>query len=352
MLDLDEEGEIYEDDEDTIEALKREWAATIRTFERSIQYTNALNVTNTKTAQELQDRLVELQKFAFYARYGDMLAEVCNKLKQEAIKRKVDGYQSLKGFWTEIDDRIQEEKPFYERVLKGENCHKHCPTHTAVYQACTGVGFGMSDTLEFIHHYAVRNSLLHANITAMIKDGKFSTLARVLYNDFCDIPKVISASEGSEAPVLSTLLKKMIEQWFTIKPMDVDNYEAWKPSELLENYREQFLGENPKTETALNKEIAKSVVDGLRQRRKEARDAELVRTLDTSLVLAPLDIGKRIKRVRYEEYDDEFEKVEGQRKKWRTLVDLATGTRDASQSYLEQYGELAAAPEVVIDPLL
>lgn len=352
LLDLDEDGEIYEDDEDTIEALKREWALVMQTFEKSMQFTKALHVTNTKTAQELQDRLVELQKFAFYARYGDILAEVCNKLKQEAIKREVDGYQSLKGFWSKIDERIQNEKPFYKKLLEGVDCHKDCTTHIAVYQACAGVGFEMKDTLEFIHHYAVRNSLLHANIAAMIKDGKFSTLARVLYNDFCDIPKVISASEGVEAPILSTLLKKMIEKWFTFKPMDVDNYEAWKPSEILENYREELLGENPKTEAALNQEITKSVVDGLRQRRKEARDAELVSTLDTSLVLAPPSIEKRIKRVRSEEYHDEFKKVDGQTKKWKRLVDLATGTRNASQSYLEQYGELAEAPQVVIDPLL
>jgi hypothetical protein len=93
-------------------------------YEGSIQYTACLQIARTSDAQMLQEQLLDLQRTAFYARYGDMLAEACRRLRNEAETKKVDGWQALqKDYWTEIDKKLQKEKQAYKQVLKGESAH-------------------------------------------------------------------------------------------------------------------------------------------------------------------------------------------------------------------------------------
>jgi hypothetical protein len=118
----------------------------------------------------LQDELLNLQRTAFDARYGDILADACRKLKSEAEARKVEGWNSLQGkYWTDIEHQLELEKPAYQKVLQGKDLHDQCPTHIAVSQACDRVGFNMRDMLSIIHHYATRNELLHSNMIPLIK---------------------------------------------------------------------------------------------------------------------------------------------------------------------------------------
>ena len=77
LLDL-KEGEVYEGGEEELEEAKGEWRAKMRMYERSIRYTACL-----QDAQMLREQLLNLQRTAFYARYGDMFAEVCRQLRNE-----------------------------------------------------------------------------------------------------------------------------------------------------------------------------------------------------------------------------------------------------------------------------
>lgn len=61
--------------------------------------------------------------------------------------------------------------PAYSQALNGFNSHKGCLSHLAIAQACTRVGFNFEDVLVNIHHYAVRNELLHSNLLSFIKHG-------------------------------------------------------------------------------------------------------------------------------------------------------------------------------------
>ena len=61
LLDL-EEGEIYEDGEQGLDATKHEWKSKIRTYDQDMQYTACLVMTRSEDAQELQEQLVMLRK--------------------------------------------------------------------------------------------------------------------------------------------------------------------------------------------------------------------------------------------------------------------------------------------------
>ena len=69
LLDL-EEGGVFEDRLEELEAVKGEWAwsewvAAIWAYEQSIQYVASLNVTRTLDAQTLQDEIPGLQRTSF-----------------------------------------------------------------------------------------------------------------------------------------------------------------------------------------------------------------------------------------------------------------------------------------------
>ena len=72
------------DDEEELRVIRGEWIATIRMYEQSIQFTSCLKATRSADAQMLQDQLLNLQRTSFYARYGDIFATACRKLRKEA----------------------------------------------------------------------------------------------------------------------------------------------------------------------------------------------------------------------------------------------------------------------------
>ncbi|KAI9768931.1 MAG: hypothetical protein M1840_004527 [Geoglossum simile] len=267
LLDL-EEGEVYNKEEKVVQSVKEEWIATVRMHEQSIRFIACLHATRTLDAQMLQDELLSLQKTAFYVRYGDILAEACRRLKNEAEARKVEGWESLRGeYWTDIEGKLRFEKPIYQRVLQGEDLHERIPTHMAVSQACVTVGFNLRDMLSIIHHYAARNGLLHANLIPLIKKGHYSDLKKRLHDDYCDVPLVISTAEGLQSNLLLKLLESMIELWFNRDPEDPDNYQMWDASEELKRHHKELQGPNPRNETDLQKEISDSINKEMRKRK-------------------------------------------------------------------------------------
>ncbi|KAI9774730.1 MAG: hypothetical protein M1839_001650 [Geoglossum umbratile] len=351
LLDL-EEGEVYDEEEEVVQSVKEEWIATVRMHEQSIRFIACLRVTRTLDAQMLQDKLLSLQRTAFYARYGDILAEACRKLKSEAEARKVQGWQSLRReYWTDIEATLQVEKGTYQKVLQGEDLHDEIPTHIAISQACNRVGFNMRDMLSIIHHYAARNELLHANLIPLIKKGHYSDLKKRLHDDYCDVPLVIPAAEGFQSDLLLTLLESMIELWFNRDPEDLNNHQMWEASEELKRHHKELQGQNPRNEADLQKEISNSINKEMRKRRREAeKEKELLDALqgDFGLNLG----GKEPKRVASSQLQAENERAKKMRKDWAKIGNMVHGLRSMSDTYFLMYGELGAPAEVVSDPSL
>jgi hypothetical protein len=240
-------------------------------YEQSIQYTACLQITRTSDAQTLQEQLINLQRRAFYARYGDMLAEACWQLKKEAEIKKVEGWQTLQNdYWTEIDKKLAKKAPAYDQVLKGQKTHGERPTYMAISLSCMRVGFNMDDMLQIIHLYAVRNELVHANFIPLIKNRLFHFLAKRLYDDFCHIPLLIPDDEKMHTALVMRLLDTIIDLWFDRPQDDSDNYQSWIPTEELQGYSKSLRGPNPRDEVSLQREISASIVKGVRKRLHEA----------------------------------------------------------------------------------
>jgi hypothetical protein len=347
LLDMDEEGEVYDENTKTVEMVRNEWIADVRGYEREIQFLACLKTTNMETAQELQDELVRLKRNVFYARYGDIFGEICKQLKRKAENGQVVGWKTLQTkYWTSIQKEIDSEKKAYLRVLDGKDCHSECPTHMAIFYACQRVGFTMDDMLAVIEQYAIRNNLLHSNFIPLVKDGKFDTLKTILNNDLCDIPGVVYAAENISANILKSIIITMIKQWFTLpEPEDITNTEAWIPSHTLLEYRKKLRGESTISEADLAKRVTKSVIQGIRQRRKELRERELVKELRTFKLAEP----KRIKRVASSNLEVEKERAKKQKKDWARLTNLAYRIQELSQEYINSYGELEVPAELVED---
>lgn len=194
-------------------------------YEWSIQFTVCLQTTRTADAQSLQDELIKLQRLAFYARYGDILAMACRQLKSEAEAKKVEGWRTLnKTYWNDVNKTLIKEKPAYEKVLKGEQLHAKCPTHIAISQACMTVGFSDDNMLSILDHYAIQNELLHSNMIPFIKDRLFNDLGKRLHDDFCDIPVVITPLEEVQSELVVTLLNTMIDHRFVRDPDEPYNH--------------------------------------------------------------------------------------------------------------------------------
>jgi len=351
LLDLDE-GEVYEGDEEELETAKDEWRVTIRMYEGYIQYTACLQITRTSDAQMLQDQLLNLQRTAFHARYGDMLAEVCRQLRKEAEIKKVDGWRELqKEYWTEIDKKLQREKQAYERVLKGERAHDQCPTHLAVSHTCTRVGFNADDMLQIIHLYAVRNELVHANFIPLIKKGLFDDLKKQLYNDFCDIPLVIPDVEQTQTTLMIKLLETIIDLWFDRDQDDPDNYQMWTPTEELKDFYKSLRGPNPQDEVSVQKIMSTAIVKAVQKRLREAeQEKEIVEKLSKEFGL--VSGQKKVKRVASSQLQAERDRAKLMKGDWVKIMNLVQGVRKISDTYLQNYGELDTPPEIVVDPSL
>ncbi|KAI9784456.1 MAG: hypothetical protein M1839_002112 [Geoglossum umbratile] len=350
LLDL-EEGEVYEGGEEELEAAKYEWRATIRMYDGHIQYTACLQIPRTSDAQTLQEQLLNLQRTAFYARYGDMFAEACHRLKREAEINKVDGWGTLqKSYWTDIDKKLLEEKEAYSRVLKGEMAHGECPLHLAISQTCDRIGFNADDMRGIIHHYAVQNEIVHANLIPLIKKGSLDELKKRLNDDFCSIPLIIPDGEKIQTTLMMTLLESTINHWFNRNQVDPDNYQFWTPTKALVNQYKSLQGPNPRDEASLQKEITAAVEKGVRKRLRDAeKERETVGMISEDLGL--ISGQKKTKRVASSQLQAESDRAKGMKVVWDNIMNLAHRVRKISDTYLENFEELGAPPELVVDPI-
>ena len=96
----------------------------------------------------------------------------------------------------------------------------------------------------------------------------------------------------------------------------------------------------------MNTEITKRVRRRLRESEEQKEVTGLSRDLE--LVLE----NKSTKRVASSALEAENDRVKRMKRDWLKIVKLVSGVRNMSDAYFENYGELAAPPEIVNDPSL
>jgi len=287
MLDV-EEGEIFETTAEERKAVEDSHRVFIREAEKGIQINACMQLTRTKSAHELQEEIFKLQRFAFYARYGDYFAGVCNELKITAEKGKLAGWQTLsKAYWSDIAKNVEIERPIYEKFLKGEKgLHAQMQTTHAIQVTCLSLGMHPEDTLQIVEQYGIRNDLLHANLLPLIKKGLFATLAKRLCLDRIDIPLLTPAADKADGKILEVLLDSIIDMWFQKDESDPANYEMWTATSELRHKRNELNGGSSpgKSEALINQYIAKDITKAFKQNlKKSSKEEELIELFKSTL---------------------------------------------------------------------
>lgn len=109
---------------------------------------------------------------------------------------------------------------------------------------------------------------MHTEIIPLIKNGFFFDLASHLYNDCCDIPRLIPADEQKLIGLLKHLIESISDLWFDRDEADPDTYQMWTPTKELQDRHKQLRGnisaESAVHQKAMNAEIAQKVSKRLR----------------------------------------------------------------------------------------
>jgi hypothetical protein len=131
----EEDQAVFYFDRAMIQETKKQWMGIIRRYERTWYMMKAFHITRTESAQDqtLEDSLVKLRKFAFYACYGAILKIVRKERDTERIMPLIDEWQTLdKEFWIGINQRLKNEKEAYENFMRRQGSIKRrcCITST------------------------------------------------------------------------------------------------------------------------------------------------------------------------------------------------------------------------------
>jgi hypothetical protein len=309
-----------------------------------------MQATKTTTAQQLQEEILNLQRTAFYGRYGDYFAEICNKLKLAAERGKLPGWQTLsKVYWSDVARRVDTESPVYQRHLNGETgLQAEMPTTYAITVACYNIGLDPVDTLQIVKQYGIRNDLLHANLLPMIKKGLFADLAKRLCLDRTEIVLLAPASEQADRNIVERLLDSMIDLWFDREESDLANYQMWTAKlQLKAYYRELNLNSPIENEVAVNQKISEDITKAfkknLQKSMKEDELAELFGKL-TGTKLPP-------KRVASSQLESEREKLTKRKKDWAAIVNLTSNAKSLYDAYILAGNGETGEPRDIVEGL-
>ncbi|KAG0650530.1 hypothetical protein D0Z07_3420 [Hyphodiscus hymeniophilus] len=347
ILDV-EEGEIFEATPEERKAIEDSCRAFLRAAEQGIQHNMCMQLTRTKSSQELQDEILNLQRTAFYGRYGDYFAGICNNVKVAAEKGKVEGWDLLsKTYWSDTAKRLDDERPAYERYLRygGEYPHDKIQITHAISVASHDLGLDPNDTLQIVKQYGIRNKLLHANLLPLIKKGAFADLAKRLCLDRVDLPLVFAATYEIDRKILEGILDTLISLWFKKNDMDHTNYQMWVPTpELLSKYKDLSAGSPVESEAVVNQRISKEITKKFKQNlRAGLKEDEMIQ------MFAKLT-GKKMppKRVASSQLEAEHNKLADRRKKWKAILKLAHRAGTLYEAYvLDGDGETGQPRDIV-----
>jgi hypothetical protein len=158
--------------------------------------------------------------------------------------------------------------------------------------------------LHHIHQFASGGCAPYGDILEMIKAGHFDDLKNTLYNDYCDILKVLRVSEAAEAKLLANVLATLIRMWWK-DPLEsrVDNYQEWEHTGALFHLRKELRGSTSITATLTA--ITTSVIAGIEEKE---------------------EIAAR-KSVFEDELENELERAVEQRLNWDVLEGMGLGVR-------------------------
>ncbi|KAF7563899.1 hypothetical protein G7046_g227 [Stylonectria norvegica] len=334
------------DDEQERELLLK----SILGYERTISANILLRqLPNDNVSTDMVEKLSQLRRFEFAARYGDYMAYVCDNLKIQAKAEKTEHFEQLSGWkrrWTAIDEDIKRERRQW--VKWGHEFgveDDEVKTTLAVFSACNYMSLNFEKTIQTISLYAQRNELVHASIMTRVEQGLWHKLAETLALDMRDLPVVVPNDLVHAIPILQDIIQTMIDEYFTIKAGPLE-YQAWRPKDSAYAKATELQASRTQHQDAAIKERKK--IEMLAAARvKERVDKHSMVHLTAAVAGIPGPSGRLPKRpASTEDAKERREKFQRRAKAWDMIVGIQKQGLKALDEYTEGFGDL----EAPVDP--
>ncbi len=193
----------------------------------------------TEQHKELEQKLLELKRLEYYARYGDHLTSELAEVKETARALRIESHEELQDYWTKINEKMRDEKLILERDGV-QTDHRSVPTLLAVWHVANTVNLPRERVIWVIEQYAQRSLLSHYTITQLMQTGDWSALAILLYNDAKDLAVTIPLSDARNLVNMSATISTLKERFFEVEPGDEDFPKAWTRTESARDYRNEL----------------------------------------------------------------------------------------------------------------
>jgi len=205
--------------------------STVLMCERDIYTKNFLRGPDGEEQASLIERLAELRRYEFAARYGDYMSHVCQKLKTTAKVYKTEYYESLHGwdrYWTDINHSINiEQTNWTRRTLRDPTVtDDDVKTTLTIYNACEHMAIDFDKILQVIAMYTDRNSLVHASILRYVKRGNWHLVSSTLARDLRELPSITPSNIAHTIPLMQEIIRTVVDEYFDAHG-DYDNFYRW-----------------------------------------------------------------------------------------------------------------------------
>ena len=129
--------------------------------------------TITPEHRAVREKLLQLRRFVYFARYGDYFAHGLAPLKAAGLKRNP---QSFKTYWTAMAKKLKKQEfQFNHAGMKAKR--DDFPDLFDFWDTAESIPLNRNQAWFMVMQYAERNSIMHGGIEEFIKDCKFfSTL--------------------------------------------------------------------------------------------------------------------------------------------------------------------------------
>lgn len=172
----------------------------------------------------LMNELLHLREVQYMTRYGDYLKIIPNQIPAAVDKKKSEDWELIgkSRFWTEIAEELKQE-------AISKDSYK---TTVIIRKACLDLAISAELAFWSIREYGDRNSNLHRDLDTLKKEGKFPTLAKILFTDLHELSMIFSVVKSeTDIGSLESTIQQQIDLHFDC--IDQEEPDTWVPTSYL-----------------------------------------------------------------------------------------------------------------------
>lgn len=143
-----------------------------------------------------------------------------------------------RGYWMRLQKEITKDSRKLQSAQPGDT---KCPVYKLFHNISLSTDLPASEMLASIQHFATHNTFLDADLTLIVKEGRFTDMKVRLYNDYCDVARIFPADDAVLAHFLSRVVRSFIMTWYSPDENELVNHQMWNLTTKLRNLGERLL---------------------------------------------------------------------------------------------------------------